>query len=314
MNECIGILLSAHGTVENLDDLPAFLARIRRGRPVPQALVEETRHRYQLIGGSPLLRTTREVARKLAEVTELPVFVGMRLWEPSLQQAITEARDAGVTRLISLPLAPQSVQVYHQAAREAAAEVPEAPALIEIPSWGEAPALIDAFVGVIREALARFPESERDEVELVLSAHSLPLRVIAAGDPYEKQFRAMAAAVAARFRNPSRVAFQSQGYDGGEWLGPDLRSTFSSLVAQGKKSVVVAAIGFLGDHVETLYDLDIEAKRLAEEAGLWRYERAPSLNARDSFVTALARVATTLAPSFNGLVRNRGQALNSGIS
>ncbi len=296
MNERTGILLSAHGTVENLDDLPAFLARIRRGRPVPQALIDETRHRYQLIGGSPLLRTTREVARLLGEATSLPVFVGMRLWDPSLQQALTEARDAGVQRLISLPLAPQSVQVYHQAAREAAAAVPGAPALVEAPSWGEEPALLDAFEAVIREALDRFPPEERPAVELVLSAHSLPLRIIAAGDPYEQQFRAMAAAVAARFPGqPTRVAFQSQGYDGGDWLGPDLKATFQTLAAEGKRDALVAAIGFLGDHVETLYDLDIEARRLAQEAGLRRFERAPSLDARAPFIQALARVALSSA-------------------
>lgn len=296
MNERTGILLSAHGTVENLDDLPAFLARIRRGRPVPQALIDETHHRYQLIGGSPLLRTTREVARLLGEATSLPVFVGMRLWDPSLQQALTEARDAGVQRLISLPLAPQSVHVYHQAAREAAAGVPGAPALIEAPSWGEEPALVDAFEAVIREALDRFPPEHRPAVELVLSAHSLPLRIIAAGDPYEQQFRTMAAAVAARFPGqPTRVAFQSQGYDGGDWLGPDLKATFQALASEGKRDALVAAIGFLGDHVETLYDLDIEARRLAQEAGLRRFERAPSLDARAPFIRALARVALSSA-------------------
>jgi ferrochelatase len=220
----------------------------------------------------------------------------MRLWDPSLQQALTEARDAGVQRLISLPLAPQSVQVYHQAAREAAAAVPGAPALVEAPSWGEEPALLDAFEAVIREALDRFPPEERPAVELVLSAHSLPLRIIAAGDPYEQQFRAMAAAVAARFPGqPTRVAFQSQGYDGGDWLGPDLKATFQTLAAEGKRDALVAAIGFLGDHVETLYDLDIEARRLAQEAGLRRFERAPSLDARAPFIQALARVALSSA-------------------
>lgn len=291
MSERTGVLLSAHGTVENLDELPEFLARIRRGRPVPDELLRETRRRYELIGGSPLLRTTREVAGLLSVELGLPVFVGMRLSEPSLEQAITQARDAGLTRLISLPLAPQSVQVYHEAARAAAARVPGAPALIEVPAWGEHPALIDALAGVIGEALDRFEPGARDGVDLVLSAHSLPRRVVAAGDPYEAQFRAMAAAVAARFSNPHRVAFQSQGFDGGEWLGPDLATTFEAVVAGGKREVVVAAIGFLSDHVETLYDLDIEATALAEKAGITRYERAPSLNARPSFIRALAEVA-----------------------
>lgn len=295
MSAPLGILLSAHGTVENLDDLPAFLARIRRGRPVPPALIAEARHRYQLIGGSPLLRTTREVARLLSAEVGLPVFLGMRLWDPSIVQAITEARDAGVARLISLPLAPQSVQIYHEAAREAAALVDRAPALIEAPAWGENPALLDAFAEVIAEALARFPAGQRDAVALALSAHSLPLRVIASGDPYAQQFGAMAAAVAARFPNPSRVTFQSQGFDGGEWLGPDLKTTFQTLAAEGKRDVVVAAIGFLADHVETLFDLDIDAKKMALEAGLQRFERAPSLDARPAFIRALAAVAREAA-------------------
>ncbi|RYE88228.1 MAG: hypothetical protein EOO75_13500, partial [Myxococcales bacterium] len=136
MSERTGVLLSAHGTVENLDELPAFLARIRRGRPVPDELLHETRRRYELIGGSPLLRTAREVAGLLSTELSMPVFIGMRLSEPSLDQAITEARDAGVTRLVSVPLAPQSVQIYHEAAREAAARVAKPPTLIEVPTWG----------------------------------------------------------------------------------------------------------------------------------------------------------------------------------
>lgn len=258
---------------------------------MPPALIEETRRRYELIGGSPLLRTTREVGSRLSDELGLPVFVGMRLWSPSLEQAIEQARDAGVTRLVSLPLAPQSVDVYHQAAREAAAQVAGAPALVEVPSWGQQPELLDAFAAVIAEAIGRFEPDARDGVALVLSAHSLPLRVIASGDPYEQQFRKMADAVADRFADhPVRVAFQSQGYDGGEWLGPDLRATFAALAAEGKRDVMVAAIGFLADHVETLYDLDIEAQRLATEAGLRRLERAPSLDTRPAFIRALAAV------------------------
>lgn len=297
MNKTTGILLSAHGTVENLDDLPAFLLKIRRGRPVPTTLLEETRRRYQQIGGSPLLQTTRDLAQALEQATGLPVFVGMRLWEPSLEQAIRAARDAGITRLISLPLAPQSVLVYHQAARDAAAQIPDAPALIEVASWGEEPLLLDAFEEVIQEAIARFPEEDRSTVVLVLSAHSLPRRVIEMGDLYEEQFRAMAAAVAMRFpRHTNRIAFQSQGFDGGDWLGPDLESTFQALVAEGTHNVVIAAIGFLSDHIETLFDLDIEAQQFAQEAGLRRrVERAPSLNVRSSLVAALARVALSSA-------------------
>lgn len=285
-----GVLLSAHGTVESLDQLPAFLAKIRRGRPTPPELLEETRRRYELIGGSPMLKITRRVGELLAGALGLPVFVGMRLADPPLSQALAEARQAGVERILSLPLAPQSVHIYHAALREAAAAAPGSPEILEAPEWGLEPALIDAFVESIHEGFERLG-GDAAEAALVLSAHSLPLRVIASGDPYEQQFRAMAGAIAGRFPGRAvKIAFQSQGYDGGEWLGPDLKATFAGLRAEGKTTVLVAAVGFLSDHVETLYDLDHEAVSLAAAAGL-RYARAPSLNTRPRFIDALAAVA-----------------------
>jgi protoporphyrin/coproporphyrin ferrochelatase len=286
-----GVLLSAHGTVQALDELPGFLARIRRGRPTPPALLDEVRRRYAEIGGSPLLAITREQARLLGERVGLPTFVGMRLWDPSLEAAVAEARAQGVERLVSLPLAPQSVLVYHEAVREALGG--QGPSLVEVPAWGDEPALLGAFSASIDEGLAVFPDGYRSRVPVVLSAHSLPSRVIAAGDAYEAQFRAMASALIARRAEPSRpfrVAFQSQGMDGGEWLGPDLAGTFAALAAEGHREVLVAAIGFVSDHIETLYDLDIDAPRLGQLAGLTRVARAPSLNARPAFIDALEAI------------------------
>jgi ferrochelatase len=165
------------------------------------------------------------------------------------------------------------------------------------PPWGLEPALIDAFVETADEALARFPEGERASVPVILSAHSLPRRVVDAGDAYEREFRAVAAAVGARLTprgNEVRVAFQSQGMDGGEWLGPDLPATFAALAEGGARAAVVAPIGFLADHVETLYDLDVEAPALAAKAGIARLERAPALNVRPRFIDALEAVARRL--------------------
>jgi ferrochelatase len=294
MTSDTALIFSAHGTVDSVDQLPAFLQRIRRGRPTPQSIIDEVTHRYQTIGGSPLLRTSQALAALVGAQLGVPAFVGMRLWGPTLEEALTAARDAGARRVISLPLAPQSVHIYHESLREAAGRVEGAPSIVEVPSWGEEPLLLAAFNHVIDEAIGQLDPGARAGAALILSAHSLPMRVIAMGDPYEQQFRAMAAGVLAARTDagrPTRVAFQSQGMDGGDWLGPDLPRTFAELAAAGVQDVVVASIGFTSDHVETLYDLDIEAPRLAEAAGLRRLVRARSLNTHPLFVDALAAIA-----------------------
>ena len=290
------VLLSCHGTVDRTEDIPAFLANIRRGRPTPPAIVAEVTHRFERIGGSPLMRTTAAQAAALAARLALPVRICGRLWGPYAAEVVAALAAEGVTTLISLPLAPQSVDIYHPPVREAAAAHPG----MEVrcaPAWGLEPALVDAFVETIDEGLAGFPEGERASVPVILSAHSLPQRVIDAGDLYEQQFRAMAAAVEARLSprpNPVRIAFQSQGMDGGVWLGPDLPTTFAALAASGARTALIAPVGFLADHVETLYDLDIEAPTLAARAGLTTLRRAPALNTRPRFIDALEAVVRRL--------------------
>jgi len=286
------VLLTCHGTVDRIEDIPAFLANIRRGRPTPQAIVDEVTHRFQRNGGSPLMRHTAAQAAALEARLGVPVRIAGRLWAPLPAEVIGALVSEGVTTLISLPLAPQSVDIYHAGVRAAAAAHPGL-TLKLAPPWGTEPLLIDAFVESIDEALARFSEDERARVPVILSAHSLPKVVIDSGDLYEKQFRAMAAEVAVRILsrgNPVRVAFQSQGMDGGAWLGPDLPATFAELAERGAKAAVIAAIGFMADHVETLYDLDVEAPSLAAKAGIERLTRAPSMNTRGKFIDALEAV------------------------
>ena len=154
-----------------------------------------------------------------------------------------------------------------------------------------------AFARRILEALKPLSAEERAGTRLILSAHSLPKFLIDQGDAYEREFRAMAEAVAARVQaqgNPPHIAFQSQGMDGGAWLGPDLPTTFARLAAEGKRAAVIAPIGFVAEHVETLYDLDVEAPGLAQKAGLARIERAPAMNARPRFIDALESVVRRL--------------------
>lgn len=279
------VLLVAHGTVENLDDLPAFLLRIRHGRPAPAELLGEMRRRYEAIHGSPLLEITRAQAATLERRLELPVLVGMRLWHPTVEEALADAMARGVTRLCVLPLAPYSVHVYCDAAERSLSSVGGELQLVRAEPWGTEPAFVEAHVARIRHTL-------RDDTEaaIVMTAHSLPTRAIQSGDPYEAQVRASAAAIGDALGRPFQLAFQSQGADGGDWLGPDLRSVLGQVAAGGARRVLIAPIGFLADHVETLYDLDIEAAAWATDLGL-ELLRVPALNLDLRLAEAMAAVA-----------------------
>lgn len=291
------VLLIAHGTVDDLADLPAFLRNIRRGHDASPELVAELRRRYEAIGGSsPLLGITRSVAVKLEAALGAPVRIAMRLWRPYAKDVLAEL---GAERVVVLALAQHSASVYVDAVREVA---PAGTEIVGVPNWGQDRALIEAFTGKVRDAVRSWSEAERRETALVLSAHSLPKAIVEAGDPYEREARAAAEAVAGRVRDllpDTRVAFQSQGLSTGPggrpivWLGPDLPATLDAIAQDGKRRVLVAPIGFLADHVEVLYDVDIEARALAEARGLKLF-RTGSLNDDDALVSALAGLVRPL--------------------
>lgn len=283
------VMLVAHGTVTDLDDLPEFVRNIRRGRPPPAGLVEELRRRYEAIGGSPLLEITARQGRALRAELGLPVLTAMRLWHPGVEEVLRDAVEQGYERVCVLPLAPFSVHVYHAAAERSLdairASLPRVPELARVEPWGTEPAFVQAHATRIERALAA-----AGDAALVLTVHSLPSRAIAAGDPYADQVAACAKAVGERLGCAYRLAYQSQGADGGDWLGPDVKSTLEELRADGAPGVVVAPIGFPAEHVETLYDLDIEAAGQARALGLeWR--RVPALDDDPGLVQALAAVA-----------------------
>ncbi|MCC6902518.1 MAG: ferrochelatase [Polyangiaceae bacterium] len=286
-----GVLLVAHGTVTDLDDLPAFLQNIRRGRPAPPELLSELRHRYQTIGGSPLLEITRAQAAALSKRLDAPVLVGMRLWRPTVEDVLRGIAGLRLRRLCVLPLAPFSVSVYWAAAQASLEAVrgelgPSTPALVPTEPWGTEPAFIDGLAAGIRTHLV----DDAKRTRVVLTAHSLPTQAIRSGDRYEAEFRACAAAVSQRLGVGSVVAFQSQGADGGDWLGPDLKSALEAERRAGTERVVLAPIGFPAEHVETLYDLDVEAAGWASELGL-ELTRVRALNDDPGLVAALAAVA-----------------------
>jgi ferrochelatase len=270
------VLLTGHGSVQDPSEIPDFVRAIRHGRPTPQSIFDEVTHRWQAIGGSPLQRIVDDVARALEAKLGIPVAYGSRLWKPYAKDMAEALRARGATRILSLPLAPFSVHVYNAMAKDFC-DVFAQP-------WGEEPALVEAFASVIREAML-------PDAHVLFTAHSLPIRVVRAGDPYEGQVRAAAQRVASELQlNSWSVAFQSQGMDGGEWLGPDLPSAFADIARSGARAVVVCAIGFLADHTEVLYDLDIEARPIAERAGL-KWARARSLNVHPKLIEALAQIA-----------------------
>ncbi|HEX2732409.1 MAG TPA: ferrochelatase [Polyangiaceae bacterium] len=282
-----GILLVAHGTIKQLDELPEFLRRIRRGREPSPELLAEMRRRYERIGGSPLLEITRAQASALEAVSSLPTLVAMRLWEPSVENVLLDAAAQGITRLAVLPLAPFSVDVYFAAALEAQKSL-EGPAreieLVRVGPWALHAGFVEAQARLIALGL---PTTES---ELVLTAHSLPLFVIRAGDAYADLVQACAVAIGQKLGRRVTLAYQSEGADGGQWLGPSLEQSLRGSAARGVRQVSVAPFGFLADHVETLYDLDIEARELAHALGL-EWSRIPALNTDARFIAALAAIA-----------------------
>jgi ferrochelatase len=295
----IDVLLLGHGTVENLDDLPPFLVNIRRGRPAPPELVEEIRRRYAAIGGSPLLRISRELAAEVARATGARVHLAMRFWRPFANDVLREISGSGGRSLRVVPLAPYSGPVYaaemQALAEKARSEGLTPPDLSCAPSWGSEPLLIDAFAERLERTLRDLPAARRKDAHVFFTAHSLPLGVIRGGDPYPNEVRAAAEQVAARAKleNPWRIVYQSQGATADPWLGPTVRESLIDIAEKGAKDVIFSPIGFLSDHIEILYDLDVEARAEAERAGV-AYARTESLNASAALASAIAAVAARI--------------------
>jgi ferrochelatase len=286
------VLLVSHGTVDDLGDLAAFVTNVRRGHAPSPDVVAELRRRYEAIGGrSPLNAINARIAAKLEARLGVRTVLANRLWKPFVRDVLAQLAREGVGRVAVVPLAQHSAHVYADDARRSAEGT--GLHLACAPGWGDSPLLYDAFARRIREAIG----SDATRTTVILSAHSLPRSVVERGDPYEREVRAAAAAVGERLGRDVRtvVAFQSQGMSGApsDWLGPDLPAVIAEASARGERRVVFAPIGFLADHVEILYDLDIEAAALARDRGLGS-ARARSLNDDDDLVDVLADVARPL--------------------
>jgi ferrochelatase len=292
------VLLVGHGSVEIADDVPPFLVNIRRGRPASQELVAEVQRRYEAIGGrSPLLDISKSQAQKLAARLGVPVRLATRFWHPFVKDVLGEVLRSGCRELAVVALAPYSGHVYgrevERLLHEIAGQAVSPPRLSLAPNWGTEPALVTGFARALSGAVHALPAERAEAAHVVLSAHSLPEAIIRAGDPYQSEVEKTARAVveAARISNPWRVAFQSQGASHEPWIGPDFRQTFEAIADEGGRDVIVCPIGFIADHVEILYDVDIEARSLAEIFGL-SLTRTASLNDGPAILEALTSVAT----------------------
>jgi ferrochelatase len=296
----MAVLLLAHGSPETPADVPEFLRLITGGKPVPDSVIQEVTHRYEQIGHSPLLETTRQQAELLREKIGMPVYVGMRNWRPFVADVVRDMATNGIARAVVVCLAPQnsqtSVGLYRSALFSAAAGTNIEIEFVE--SWHDHPELIAAFAERLRARWKQACSEAGTEIPVIFTAHSVPMRTIADGDAYALQARETAKLVSRRVTELAetevRFAFQSQGMSREPWIGPTVEETILKLKRSGYAGVLIQPIGFLCDHVEVLYDIDIGFKKFAEQQGmrLWRTE---SLNESAKLTAALADVVCTAA-------------------
>jgi len=275
------VLLLAHGSPDSVDQIPEFLLRVTGGRPLPPEAIKEIQHRYSLIGRSPLTELTLKQAELLAQKLGLRVYVGMRNWHPYIADTVHTMISGGIRRAIVICLAPQNSRTSVGLYRAALAKENPPFTIDFIDSWHDHPLLIKAFAEKLRAA-------KPPKVPTIFTAHSVPQRTVTEGDPYERQAKETASLVAKEATLADwTFAFQSQGIAGGPWLGPTVEDTILGLKKSGHNAVFIQPIGFLCDHVEVLYDIDISFKQFAEKQGL-RLTRSESLNDSPLLTAALA--------------------------
>lgn len=292
----IGLLVMAYGGPDNLDEVEPYLMDVRGYRPTSTEIIHEVRERYREIGGrSPLLDQTREQADALVTALNgngqnFKAFVGMRHWHPYIKDTLAEMQAQGIERAVGLVMAPQysrmSIEAYYKKIDEAESTVDIAP----IKDWHLLPGYIDALVSRVRAALERFPAELRSEVRVIFSAHSLPERILEWNDPYPEQLRETVDAVMQQLGDqPHEFAFQSAAISNEPWLGPDVSVLIERYAAQGHKNIISCPIGFVCEHVEVLYDVDIVYQNLAKSLGV-RLERIEMVHTSPQMISGLAHL------------------------
>jgi len=292
----IGVLVMAYGGPDKLDDVAPYLMDVRGGRTTSPAVITEVRGRYREIGGrSPILERTLAQASALQEALDpgqraFRLYTGMRHWHPYIKDVLAEMAGAGIDRAVGLVMAPHysrmSVGVYHKKVDEAQTPI----AMRQIEQWHLLPGYLDALADHIRDAVQRYQPEVRASVPIVFTAHSLPECILTWNDPYPGQLQATVAAVIDRlgpYQGEHHFAYQSAAMTPDPWLGPDVTQMIGQLAEQGHKHVLIAPIGFVCEHVEILYDIDVALQRQARALGL-HLERIEMLNTAPAMINGLA--------------------------
>ncbi len=297
------VLLMAYGTPSSEDDIALYLTDIMRGRKPTQEAVEELKERYRRIGGnSPLLDITNAQASTLEKTLNdegimARVYVGMKHWHPYIGEILPEILHDGFLQIIALALAPHFSQIsiggYKQVLDQAATAA-GGMQVDFVESWHDHPLFHRAVAQKITEALVQFPKPE--EVKVLFTAHSLPERILQQNDPYPSQLRTSCETVASLVKlDHWSFAYQSAGQTGEKWLGPDILEALQNIGTQDRVAdVLVVPIGFVADHLEVLYDIDVEAQAVAKTRGL-NLKRTQSLNTSPTFISALADIVSKRA-------------------
>lgn len=302
MEDTLGLLLMTYGSPETLDDVEEYLTNVRGGRSPDPELVEEFRERYQIIGGSPLLEITREQARRSAQKLEsilgnvsVKPYVGMRFFRPYIPDTVSRMVQEGIERGVALILSPQYSSIlmggYEDDLQEGIEQTNGSLDIEMVQEWYDEPLYHRAVAARIKEKLDELPEDIRHDVPLLLTAHSIPKRVADKNPDYVDQLKTTADRVASYLDHDHwEFAYQSAGHTQEEWLTPDMTDLFPGFAEEGHEHVVIAPFQFLADHLEILYDIDVAARKQAEEGGL-TFHRIESLNTHPLFMEALAHIA-----------------------
>jgi ferrochelatase len=303
----IGLLVMAYGGPNAIDEVEPYLLDVRGYRPTASEIIHEVRERYREIGGrSPILKQTREQAAALESALnvnqqEFKAFVGMKHWHPYIQDTLEEMYGTGIEQAVGLVMAPHyslmSIEGYFKRIVEAESAVEVAP----IKDWHLLPGYIDALVSRVCAALERFPADARAQVPVIFSAHSLPERILEWNDPYPQQLRETVDAVMQKLGNqPHDFAFQSAAISNEPWLGPDVSASIERYAKQGQKNIISCPIGFVCEHVEVLYDIDIVYQKLARSLGV-RLERIEMVHTSPQMIAGLAELIRYTAKGANWL-------------
>ncbi len=296
-----GVLLMTFGAAATPEDVPAYMNHVYRGK-APHELIAEFQRRYRLVGGSPLTRITREQAEALEDLLNAGggeryvVEIGMQHAPPFISEGLERLVERGCRRIVAIVLSPQYSPIimggYNRAVEEAQSSLPEDVEVTVTGAWHDLPEFLDALAQRTREALKRFPPGVRERVPVIFTAHSLPRSVVDREPHYIQQLEETARAVAERVGLPPERwlwAYQSAGHTPQEWLKPDVKDLLPGLRAAGHEDVLVVPVQFLADHLETLYDIDVDARAEAEEDGL-SFHRIEMFNTMPEFIRCLAAV------------------------